>query len=109
MVKTIRIAEAQAEYKLAVDEAQLAQEPIILERDGEPIAAIIPFREYREFLVIAPDTWHPRANSRAYNNESRGLTESDSINPEIRCYMHGGIRNRLPGDNLAQKLVLNIP
>ena len=51
MVKTIRIAEAQAEYRLTVDEAQLAQEPIILERDGEPVAAIIPFREYREFVA----------------------------------------------------------
>lgn len=51
MVKTIRIAEAQAECKLAVDEAQLAQETIILERDGEPVAAIIPFREYREFIA----------------------------------------------------------
>ncbi len=51
MVKTIRIAEAQAEYKLTVDETELAQEPIILERDGEPVAAIIPFREYREFIA----------------------------------------------------------
>lgn len=51
MVKTIRIAEAQAEYKLALDEAQLAQEPIILERDGEPIAAIVPFHEYRAFIA----------------------------------------------------------
>ena len=46
MVKTVEIAEAQAAYRLGVDEEQLAQELIILERNGEPVAAIIPFREY---------------------------------------------------------------
>lgn len=49
MTKTVKIAEAQAAYRLGVDEKQLAEEPIILERDGEPVAAIVPFREYREF------------------------------------------------------------
>lgn len=49
MAKTVKITEAQAEYGLAIDKEQLAQEPIVLERDGNPGAVIVPFHEYTEF------------------------------------------------------------
>jgi len=49
MPKTIEIKEARAQYALPLDEAQLAQGPLILERQGTPIAAIISFVEYERY------------------------------------------------------------
>ncbi|MFQ5594043.1 MAG: hypothetical protein ACE5HA_07830 [Anaerolineae bacterium] len=42
MSRTIEIKEAKARYALSLDEAQLAEGPLIVERQGKPIAAIIP-------------------------------------------------------------------
>lgn len=49
MARTIEIKETKARYALPLDEAQLAEEPLIVERQGEPIAAIIPFVEYERY------------------------------------------------------------
>ncbi|MFQ5814493.1 MAG: type II toxin-antitoxin system Phd/YefM family antitoxin [Anaerolineae bacterium] len=49
MPKTIEIKEAKAQYGLSLDEAQLAEGPLIVERQGKPIAAIIPFAEYERY------------------------------------------------------------
>jgi len=42
MPRTIEIKEAKARYALSLDKAQLAAGPLIVERQGKPIAAIIP-------------------------------------------------------------------
>jgi len=55
MTKTVSLKEAQATYSLSVDKADLGQGPIILEHEGEPVAAVVPIAEYREF-----ETWRKR-------------------------------------------------
>ncbi len=48
-MKEIILKEAQAQYYLTVDESVLGQEPILLRRNGEPVAAIVPVTEYEAF------------------------------------------------------------
>jgi PHD/YefM family antitoxin component YafN of YafNO toxin-antitoxin module len=64
MAKTVSLKEAQATYSLSLDKADLTQGPLILEHEGEPVAAVVPIAEYREF-----ETWRKR--------EARTRTESD--------------------------------
>jgi PHD/YefM family antitoxin component YafN of YafNO toxin-antitoxin module len=49
MSKTIIIRETQATYSVPIDEAALAEGPIIVERQGQPVAVIITPEEYRAF------------------------------------------------------------
>jgi len=45
-MKKVVLRELQASYTVTVDHELLGQEPVILERDGHPVAVIIPFAEY---------------------------------------------------------------
>ncbi len=45
--KTLR--ETRPVYSVDVDEIQLAQQPLIIERQGKPVAAVVSFDEYRRF------------------------------------------------------------
>jgi len=49
MPETIEIREARTRYGLSLDEARLAKGPVIIERQGKPFAAIIPFAEYETY------------------------------------------------------------
>jgi len=49
MIKKIALKETQGPYSLSLDEAQLAEGPLILEREGQPVAAVIPIAEYERF------------------------------------------------------------
>lgn len=51
MTKMISLKETRATYALSLNETQLGQEPIIIEREGQPLAAIIPIETYREFVA----------------------------------------------------------
>lgn len=50
-MREVSIKEAQVQYGLTVDEAVLGQEPLLLRRDGEVVAAIVPIAEYEAFLA----------------------------------------------------------
>ena len=60
MPKTIEIKEARTQYALPLDEAQLAEGPLIVERQGKPIAAIISFAEYERYR-----DWRERKEKKA--------------------------------------------
>lgn len=50
MTKRITLREGHPSYTLSIKEEDvLAQEPIILERDGQPVAAIVSLAEYEAF------------------------------------------------------------
>ncbi len=49
MSKTITIRETQAPYSVPIDETALAEGPIIVERQGKPVAVIITPQEYLAF------------------------------------------------------------
>ncbi|MFB0535734.1 MAG: hypothetical protein ACETWR_12225 [Anaerolineae bacterium] len=58
MAKTISLKESQATYSLSVDKADLEQGPLILEHEGEPVAAIISIEDYRRLVAGQDDdTW----------------------------------------------------
>ena len=55
MAKTVSLKEAQAAYSLSLNKTELTQGPLILEHEGEPVAAVVPIAEYREF-----EAWRER-------------------------------------------------
>jgi len=55
MAKTVSLKEAQATYSLSVDKADLEQGPIILEHEGEPVAAIVSIEDYRRLVAEQDD------------------------------------------------------
>lgn len=72
MPKTIEIKEAKARYALSLDEAQLAEEPLIVERQGKPIAAIIPYPEYQRFVE-----WQRQGRSTPWQEEQKRLLQKE--------------------------------
>ena len=58
MAKTVSLKEAQATYSLSLNKTDLTQGPLILEHEGEPVAAVVPIAEYREF-----EAWRERYSS----------------------------------------------
>jgi hypothetical protein len=48
-MKRLTLKESQAPYKLFLDEAFLTDEIVLLEKDGQPVAALVPISEYTAF------------------------------------------------------------
>jgi PHD/YefM family antitoxin component YafN of YafNO toxin-antitoxin module len=48
-MKTVTLQEAHAPYHIAFDDAPLSGEVVILEKDGQPVAAVAPMAEYSAF------------------------------------------------------------
>jgi antitoxin (DNA-binding transcriptional repressor) of toxin-antitoxin stability system len=81
MAKTVRLKEAQTTYSLSLDKADLTQGPLILEHEGEPVAAVVPIAEYREF-----EAWRKReAKTRAESDEAfeRARAAFERLKPEL--------------------------
>jgi PHD/YefM family antitoxin component YafN of YafNO toxin-antitoxin module len=51
MVKKIAIKETRAPYTIVVSEEDLGQGPVVLERNGEAVAALVSIEEYRQFVA----------------------------------------------------------
>ena len=64
MVKKIAIKEERAPYTIPVSEEDLSEGPVVLERDGEPVAALVPIEEYRQFVAWR-EQWEKEARQRA--------------------------------------------
>ena len=81
MAKTVSLKEAQATYSLSLDKADLAQGPLILEHEGEPVAAVVPIAEYRRFQA-----WREReARTRLRVDEAfeRERAAFERLKPEL--------------------------
>jgi len=72
MPRTIEIKEAKARYALSLDKAQLAAGPLIVERQGKPIAAIIPFADYQRFVE-----WQRREQATTWQEEQERLLQKE--------------------------------
>ena len=48
-MRRVALEESRAPYTLTLGEEALSEEPVILERDGEAVAAVIPMAEYEAF------------------------------------------------------------
>ena len=64
-MKTLTLKENQVVYEAAIDESLRGGEVVILERDGHPVAALVPIEEYKAFRAwresrqqdIVPYNW----------------------------------------------------
>ena len=45
-MRRVALKESRAPYTLTLGEEVLSEEPVILERDGKAVAAVIPMAEY---------------------------------------------------------------
>lgn len=75
MVKTMTLKETQTAYSLSLDKADLTQGPLIVEHGGEPVAALVPITEYRQF-----EAWRKR--------QVPSLTEPDDAFERERAAFH---------------------
>ncbi len=48
-MKRLSIKEAQAHYNISLDEVVSSDEVVIFEKDGQPVAALLPIEEYNAF------------------------------------------------------------
>jgi PHD/YefM family antitoxin component YafN of YafNO toxin-antitoxin module len=48
-MKKVVLREPRAPYTLSVEDETFGHEPVILERDGQPVAALVPIAEYEAF------------------------------------------------------------
>ncbi|MBE7551568.1 MAG: hypothetical protein HS126_10895 [Anaerolineales bacterium] len=48
-MKKLKLKEARAPYSISLDEALLSDEVVILEKEGQPVAALVPMAEYVAF------------------------------------------------------------
>jgi PHD/YefM family antitoxin component YafN of YafNO toxin-antitoxin module len=48
-MKKLTLKETQAPYNLSLDDALLTDEVVLLEKDGQPVAALVPMDEYAAF------------------------------------------------------------
>ncbi len=77
MSKTIIIRETQAMYSVPIDETALAEEPIIVERQGQPVAVIITPGEYRAFREWREGQTRQPALAQAWQEEQLRPLESE--------------------------------
>jgi PHD/YefM family antitoxin component YafN of YafNO toxin-antitoxin module len=82
MPRTVILKEAQAPYTLSLEEATLSQETVILEREGRPVAAVVPFDEYEAFATWREQEEWEQEWARLPSGEQEG-TWPDELTPEM--------------------------
>lgn len=48
------LKEVNAPYTVRPDDEALGRETVIIRRNGEPIAAVVPYAEYQALLALRP-------------------------------------------------------
>ena len=82
MVKKMVLGETQAPYTVTVDEDVL-REPVVLERDGEPVAALVPIAEYEAFRAwqrVQERHRHRQSQMEAFEQEQAAF---ERMKPEL--------------------------
>jgi hypothetical protein len=57
---------------LPIDETQLTEHPLILERGGKPVAAVIPIDDYEQFVA-----WREHEQAKAWQAEQQRILERE--------------------------------
>ncbi|MFQ5858026.1 MAG: DUF5678 domain-containing protein [Anaerolineae bacterium] len=69
---TSEIREARVAYPFSIDETELTEHPLILERAGRPVAAVIPIDDYEQFVA-----WREREQTEAWQAEQQRILERE--------------------------------
>jgi len=80
-MKTLTLKEAQALYTV-LDESQLAQEPVLVERDGRPIGVFVPMAEYEAFRAWR-NAEQQRQKSASDETFRREVAAFERMKPEL--------------------------
>lgn len=83
-MRRVILKEAHAPYTLAIEEEALSREPFILERDGEPVAAVIPITEYQAYRA-----WREEKQQEPLEAFERERQAFESLKPEL-LHTHRG-------------------
>ena len=54
-MKKLILKEARAPYNISLDDALLTDEVVLLEKDGQPVAALVSMDEYAAFQRMLPE------------------------------------------------------
>jgi PHD/YefM family antitoxin component YafN of YafNO toxin-antitoxin module len=76
VTKRLTLRESHPPYTLSIEEEDLGQEPVILERDGQPVAAIVSLAEYEAF----------RAWQETQDRERRRQADLEALEREREAY-----------------------
>jgi PHD/YefM family antitoxin component YafN of YafNO toxin-antitoxin module len=80
-MKKMALREAQGVYEIAIDDETLTHEKIVLERDGEPVAVVVPIGEYEELHVLQQDRERRhKADLEAFERERKAY---DQLEPKL--------------------------
>lgn len=74
MVKRIPLKETGAPYTIPVSEDDLAEGPIILERNEEAVAALVPIEDYQRFMA-----WQERQEKKARHRDRLEALEQERL------------------------------
>jgi len=82
-VKRVVLKESHAPYTLAIEEEALSREPFILERDGEPVAVVIPMAEYQDFRAWREARDREEQRRKDLEAFERELEAFERLKPEL--------------------------
>ncbi len=94
---------------LPIEEEALGQEPVILERDGQAVAAIIPIADYEAFCVWRESQErerHWRENQEAFERERRAYDRLEKSLLEKYKGLYVAIRDGQVVDSDADEMTL---
>jgi antitoxin (DNA-binding transcriptional repressor) of toxin-antitoxin stability system len=71
-MRKLTLRESQAPYNVALDDTLLTDEVVILEKDGRPVAALVPIGEYTAFQA-----WREEERRRQARQEEEAAIERE--------------------------------
>ncbi len=82
-MKRFVLKEAQVDYTALVDEVEIVDKVVILEKEGHPVAAVVPFSEY-----VAYQSWQEaEARQQAHHQEEEAIAREHAalkqMQPEL--------------------------
>jgi hypothetical protein len=90
-MKIVPLNESHASYTVALDDAPLSGEVVILEKEGQPVAAVVPMDEYAAFQA-----WRETEKQRQARLSEEALIEREhkaflQMLPELLKQYHGRV------------------
>ncbi|MFQ5342818.1 MAG: type II toxin-antitoxin system Phd/YefM family antitoxin [Anaerolineae bacterium] len=90
-MKKVELRESQAPYTLAVDYEIMAEESVILERGGRPVAALVPIAEYETFRAWQQSQERRRRRQEQKDAFERERAAFEQMRPELLRTHRGAV------------------